>query len=673
VTTLRVLAALAAWAVLPGVAVAAVIATLGTRSDGRLRAETQAETQAETHLARVLVLGSAVWLFGAHLLARAEALTPTVVWALGAAAAAGSVTALAGPARNGLATMFGGAGRRCLALAGAVTAVAGAPVATVIVQGWDRLRQPTPWLYWHLARETAAAGGVPASSAEWGRRVAFLNDYPGFTSGTALLSLAGGDRHSLAAAGIVQLVAVAALGAGVFVFARAWGAGRLAAAAAVLGTFTLDVTVTKAVSLRPETLTYGIGFASAALARRWLEGRSPVDLVLGSLGLGVCFAVHPLAALVAAALWAGTMLAGLAGHRTRTAALACMAAPAAGWLAAIAVRGGGLAGPEKLATAPRLGAGGTDPTWVFRQVSLGAPSERPPLSIWDTAAAALRRGFLDRPWWWFALAAALVVAGLAGGAFRRTGRRAAVGYLLLLLGTVVAVGTVSAVTALGWDTYVPRRTGPWRLIAPLGMLVPIGAAVAAGTWSVGDARNPTTRAQRRAARRRAALVVGPLLLAVALLGAATVPGTQRFGNLAPRDDRIGALRALRLPPGSLVLANSYTDGFLRANLDTPGLVEGRAPYTEARLLRRAIHLLTEAQAFFADPTGPLPSGGRRRVTHVLVATDTSWNLGTPVVMPTDLGALDRRPDLRRLGAGPGFVLYRVTATAAPVRDPGVPR
>lgn len=666
-TLLRAVGALVSWGLLPAVAGAA---TIGTRdvttgscpSDGR--GGEPDPLDAEVFLARAVGCGALSWLVGAALLARLGALSARPVWAIAAALTAGAVTALAGPARPGLRVWRRRRARASAALALGAVAVGGAVLAAVVVSGWETLRQPTPWLYWQLAREVASTGGVPATSFEWGRAVPFLHDYPAFTAGTALVAVAGGDTVRLGAAGLVQLTAIGTLGIGGFLLARLWGAGRIAAVAAVIGLFTLDVTATKLASLRPESLAYGLGLVSAALARQWLRARRPADLALAALTLAACFLTHPLAALLSAGVWAGTLTAALASRRDRRAAWALVPAVIGGWLTAIAVRGRGLAGAEKLGGSPRLTAGEPDPTWVFRQLSLGAPPERPPLSIWATARLALRRGFLDLPWWWFAAAAALVAAALALSALRRRGapRAVSAGFLLLAAGTAATVIALSAVMAAGWDTYVPRRTGPWRLLAPLGMLVPIGAAVAAGNPDPTGA-DPGASAGRRARRQqraqRVAARAGVALLVVAvLLAAATAPAVWRLGRLGPSTQRVAEARALSLPPGSLILANSYTDGFLRAGVGTPGLIEGRAPYTEARLLRRANRLLLDAQAFFADPAPDrrIPGAG---VTHVLVATDNAWTLGTPVVMPTDRKALDRRPDLRLEATGAGFRLYRV--------------
>jgi hypothetical protein len=131
-----------------------------------------------------------------------------------------------------------------------------------------------------------------------------------------------------------------------------------------------------------------------------------------------------------------------------------------------------------------------------------------------------------------------------------------------------------------------------------------------------------------------------------------------FAEQRPEADRLAILRTLDRPAGSMVLANSYTEGFLRVVLGLRGVLEGRAPYTESRLLNHANASLGEARRFFAAPGTP----GRRipgRPDYVLAVTDSDWNLGTPYVLPTDLAALHERPDLVLERAGPGFRLYRV--------------
>jgi hypothetical protein len=215
--------------------------------------------------------------------------------------------------------------------------------------------------------------------------------------------------------------------------------------------------------------------------------------------------------------------------------------------------------------------------------------------------------------------------------------------LVLVLAAYALVLAVSVWFTESWSTYVPRRTGFGRLLPLALVLLPIAAAVVVSLPS-----RPKVRA------------VASALLVV--LGACALgQGLERidmFTDQRPDADRLAVLRDLGLPADSLVLANSYTEGFLRVVLGSRGVIEGRAPYTESRLLADANTSLDETRRFFAAPTTPgLPIPGDPE--YVLAVTDDDWNLGTPYVMPTDLDALNGRADLRLVRDGPGFRVYRV--------------
>jgi hypothetical protein len=190
---------------------------------------------------------------------------------------------------------------------------------------------------------------------------------------------------------------------------------------------------------------------------------------------------------------------------------------------------------------------------------------------------------------------------------------------------------------------VPRRTGFGRLLPLALVFLPIAAAVVVSMPS---------RAKIRLATSALLVIVG---------AGAMVHGLDQvdtYANQRPPADRLAVLRDLGLPPRSMVLANSYTEGFLRVVMGARGVVEGRAPYTEPRLLDRTNRSLEEARRFFADPSSP----GRKIPDHpayVFAVTDDDWNLGTPFVMPTDFDGLQQRTDLRLVRMGPGFRLYRV--------------
>ncbi len=292
---------------------------------------------------------------------------------------------------------------------------------------------------------------------------------------------------------------------------------------------------------------------------------------------------------------------------------------------------------------------GTDPTWVFQSRSAGSFLPGGPPSTATIARVAFERGFLGLDWHWHALAAALVLIGLVTGALVGTSERRTIATrcLAFVLAGYAGVLAVSVYFTQAWETYVPRRTGFGRLLPLALVLLPVAAAVVVSL---------PTRAKIRA-------VTSALLVVVA--AGAIVQGldqVETYANQRPTAERLAVLRDLGLPPGSLVLANSYTEGFLRVVLGARGVVEGRAPYTEKHLLNEANRSLDETRRFFAEPDTPgRPIPGDP--AYVLAVTDDDWNLGTPFVMATDLDGLQQRRDLRLVRSEPGFRLYRVVTPA----------
>jgi hypothetical protein len=247
-------------------------------------------------------------------------------------------------------------------------------------------------------------------------------------------------------------------------------------------------------------------------------------------------------------------------------------------------------------------------------------------------------------WPWHAVLALVTVLGLGAVALvaRGRSRRMARRFLLFTIVTIALVVVVALGFALGWSTYVPRRTGWGRLLPLVAVLLPVGVGVAV---SLSERRQVRIAICGIAAAAAAALLVHGL------------DSVDRYEAQQPSDATLTSLRGLHLRPGEIVLSNSYTEGFLRVVLGEPGLLEGRAPYTERGLLFRSNRLLRESQAFFRDPGDRRIPG--RHVRHVLVAVDKGWTTSTPYVFPTDVNALERRPDLRLEAVGPGYRLYAV--------------
>ncbi len=637
-TLLRTLLALTAWIGLPGLALGALACRRGEVGD-----------TAERFLAVALVAGLSVWLLGSELVVKAEALREVPVVVIGLVLAVASLVVLVGPGRAGIRVVVGGRERASLLLAPAVALVAAIPLLGQLVTNRDSFAQPTPWYYWQQVRDTVAAHAVPMWSYEWARRVPFLDDYGAFTAGTGVLVVAAAGRASgLAAAQSVEAVTLVASGIALFLFARAWGATRTAAAGAVLLFFALDIYVSKLSSFRPEAAGYALAFLAAFFARRWLDQRRTGDLVAAGFALLSLGQEHGIVWLLALCLVGATVLAGTnVAHGVRDASIRVgllLVAVVGSWLVGGVVFGGNLGGVTKLGGLPEI-VGGTDPTWLFQSRSAGAFLPGGPPSTSTIARVSFERGFLGLSWHWHAATAVLVLLGLVVGALVGTSERRALAVrcLAFVLATYAGVLAVSVWFTQTWSTYVPRRTGFGRLLPLAIVLLPVAAAVVVSLPS---------RAKVRAIAAGVLVVIGAGAIVHGL------DAVDAYAHQRPAADRLAVLRGLNLPPRSVVLANSYTEGFLRAVLGARGVVEGRAPYTESRLLERANRSLDEARRFFAAPATPgrtIPGDP----AYVLAVTDGDWNLGTPFVMPTDLDALQQRRDLHLLQANPGFRLYRV--------------
>jgi hypothetical protein len=152
--------------------------------------------------------------------------------------------------------------------------------------------------------------------------------------------------------------------------------------------------------------------------------------------------------------------------------------------------------------------------------------------------------------------------------------------------------------------------------------------------------------------------VGFAILAFAVFGVSLRP-TLAMSTWQPQPGELEAVRAIHLPSDSVILANVYTEGFIRAEFGVPGLIDGRAPYTDAGVLVQANELLRRTRAFFADPAAAPFDFHRYGVTQVLVVTQR-WTVGSPGrLFPTDADAIERQAGLEKMTETTGFRLYRV--------------
>ena len=516
--------ALVTWILLPGVATAAVVCR-------------EASPVAPVRVLTVGVAsGLSVWFLGSEFLARLDLMTTTGAVVATAVVGVASLVVALGPGRPGLRTLRREPLLLELVVMLAASVVVALPLLIIIAGRTDTLNGPTPWYYLDLAWAVAHVHGVPASSPEWATHLPFLDDYPAFTSGTALLLAVGGTK-SMVAAQAVRIVTLVAVGAGAYLFARAVGATRAAAAVSLIVLFASTTYVGKLVSYRPEATGYALVFIVGALAKLWLDQRRNVDLVLATVALLALSEVHGIgwlfAALVVGGLAVGSVLFSDERRVALRAGFLLVGVLVAGWLVGNLALGSGLSGASKLGGLPPSDRG--DPTWKFVSLVAGRLVARPAPSATDAARRGISRGLAGLGAWWYFAVVVLVVALLLFVAWRGRGaiRRAAREYSVMALLVVAGCVAVSVWFALRWSTYVPTRTG-WGRIVPLTFgLLPAGIALV-----ISAVRNP---------RWRAGAVIIVLVLGVGV----TVHGHAFYDQLdrqqpTPRDAR-GPSPARALP------------------------------------------------------------------------------------------------------------------------------
>jgi hypothetical protein len=301
---------------------------------------------------------------------------------------------------------------------------------------------------------------------------------------------------------------------------------------------------------------------------------------------------------------------------------------------------------DQLSSLPKIGADGLDPTWLFRQLVRGRslPVGSPP-SASSLARAAVTNGLAGTPSQLYVLlgvgAVGLVVAGVARPAWRRR----SIALLVFLMTVLVSAAAVSFVFASRWDTYVPHRTVATRVVILLGFLVPIALGVA-----------PVMRAHGGLGK---GLRIGWATVAV-LVWLRALPPAAHFRRFQPTPGQMAEAQKAAgfMGPRARVLTNGYSEGYVPAVFRAEGLLDGRAPYTDAPLLSRATKLLTSARDFYASP-------GQHRVfldeEHVdyVVAGKGPWRLGFEAVFPANLRALRRMRGSRVVMETTGFLVIAI--------------
>lgn len=641
---------------LPGLAGGAVLSSLSPELP-----------RARGFLSRALACGICAWLLTSGALAELGALHATSSWTASAVLGALSVGVLA-LSRPRSALVEAAAALRHLVVPLLVTVVSSLPVLILVLRTtWGPVGS-TPWYYWGLAEQVARAGGVPETSREWATATFFLDDYRLFSTGTAML-LQQVPADPALVIRVMTVLAILLLAAGSSLLATAFGAGRLLALAAIPVALSSGVGAARLVAYRPEGFALGLELLLVALCVDWLRFSHRGSLVAAVLLAPVLTQVHGIAVVCAAVLITAAALALRTGHPWRRYWRRCIVV-AAGMGAGIVLLGlafGGAAGTVHAGNLLDQGGLG-DPTWEFFRAARGYPPTMPPSNLQLVVDTFVRLYYVS--WWWVVPLFVLALGALVWAARRdRSARTVLVFTGLSLLG----LGGLAAVFALGWDSYVPRRTGTQRILIESTLL--LGPLVAwALTAVVGDRGQDGGRDRRHGAalpagksRLRDPAVAVAALCALGVLGAVgsvRVVGEQ--GSYRPPRTTQQALAGLGITEDDVVLTNAYLEGYLAQVTGTSaGLLEGRAPYTFAELLDRANRLLREAQDFYAAPRENWGFLAENDVTYVLVAARGSFVLGTRNVFesPVRRGILHRCAAFDLVLQTPDLRAYRVQTSS----------
>jgi hypothetical protein len=314
-----------------------------------------------------------------------------------------------------------------------------------------------------------------------------------------------------------------------------------------------------------------------------------------------------------------------------------------------------------------------DRTWDFH-VAATDPSQfgqSPPVAFID---GRLLPGSVVHVWPWLdarlllpllALAALLAVP-IIGWPFADARRQRAMLAWAAFAGVLIA-GSV-ALSAFG-DAYLVRRTGPGGLV-PFLVIVPVVAAIV-GLWWLDRWLGTRLRVLPHGAMPLTGVVLAALTALVAVPGPAAAPATDRPPILTAAGYEAYSWIGLKVPPGSRILANAWTEGVLATVSGQIGVIDGPAPYvSEPAALARATGLLLGARRTFAEPDGAAATAflEREGVQFLLVVTPAGSgdDLGGHEPFAVDVAALEASERYRVEGSfGDGrLLLFRVLTVPA---------
>ena len=591
------------------------------------------------------------WVIVSELFARLDILNATTTWTYGAIVGITSVAIVARNRVRARERFRAFAVIRTLAnraVSSAMLLLAGSIEVLLAVRRTDSFPAPTSWYYWQLSAAIGRRGGIPRWSKEWGTVVRFFDYHLGFNSLGAVLGTATGDVHALVAPQIIRILTVVGTVFGVYLIARVFGAARYPAVAAGIAVPCIEILNSKLASFRPESTAYFLLLVPPAVLYRYLRvgGRLRLAaLVVAFVGVSQ---LHTPAALVSLALCAAIAAAHLRLRwRAVAASVAVLVLMVLASFATDMVTGHRGPFSSDFANPPELSASGSDPTYAFSVLAFGHVGEsvealgRDAPTVSDLLKKTMEHGFIVGGDLSYAIALGLFGILVVGICVRRRWDLGRV-VLAMVLGVAIILG-IAVVTSIRYSTFVPLRTGYSRLLqiwwfAPLAVL-PLLPRIA---------RRPL--AQR--------LITATMLAAAITLWCFAIAPTRFQSNYQPSRTTLRSLRELHLPRRGTILTNAYTQDFVLYNLGRRGLLDGQAPYLDAKLLDRANEILTTTGLYLMDPVAhPFPFA-RYGVSYVLIGTAYSA-LGTPAPFAVDLVKVHNDPAIQLVRKGPGYLLFEV--------------
>lgn len=559
------------------------------------------------------------------------------------------------------------------------------------------LRGTTPWYYYRLVLEMVGTSGIPSAIGEWGAQRPYPVEYLGTTIHTAISAMLAGGPDLRFMEGYRLALLVTGLAAA-YALWRRWLPAWWAWVAALL-TLLLLRTSTRFVGYRPETFGFVLVLWSAWLFDQALARRSWRWGILAGVVSAVAFNSHAEVWLITGPLWGAILVGRVAGalpgstnrgvdppgagrRRSPLVRLAGVVLLALGGFAAVAAVAAAAGTGSRIADIAQQPGGvdlrakyGGDPTWAFyAQITGFDTAEEPaPAGFWDRA---MQDPATVTPWWSFSLSslagvgvvtsAVLLVAFAAWRGGGRIGR-----FALALPLYVVGIFVGSFVLWYLYDTYVPARAGPRRLLA--FHAIALAGLISAAAWVIVATvtRSLHGRLPGGPARRRAVTIVGHLAaLAVGALivGWLSPPGGTLDGGKTISADGYAAMTWIHdnLPHDRVLMVNTYTDGSVGAITGMTGWTDGRAPYLEdPAWLDESIQRLRDAQRFFYDPKFiGVPDG----VDYVLAGQEAdlagyfTWDDPVNEIDWAALGSYERLVVVKSFRADQ-LVLYRVVPGA----------